>query len=238
MGTVYKCLIIDDENPAHLVIQSHIAKCEDLEFSGSAYNGQQAIQMMKENNYDIVFMDINMPLLNGIEVLQVLPVRPVTIITTAYSEFAFEAYQNDAVDYLQKPITFPRFLKSIEKAKLLWKANRNRAINRSSISLKHDGVSSEVNFDDISHFQSIGNYVKIFFKLHNKPMMVYDSLKNILSITPSESFVQTHKSYVINVDCIKNIEKDQVVLTDNNQIPLGRKFELLVNKTRNERFFA
>jgi DNA-binding LytR/AlgR family response regulator len=232
MGIVYKCLVVDDEKPAHLVIQSHIAKCDDLEFSGSAYNGQQAIQMLKENHYDFVFMDINMPLLNGIEVLLVLPERPVTIITTAYSEFAFDAYQNDAVDYIQKPITFPRFLKSIEKVKSVWKANRNKSIISSSLKLKHEGVAIQVNLDDISHFQSIGNYVRIFFKTQKKPMMVYDSLKNILSNVPAEKYIQTHKSYIINIDCLKNIEKDQVILINDVQIPLGRKFELLVNKMR------
>jgi len=232
MGIIYRCLIVDDEKPAHLVIQSHIAKCDELEFSGSAYNGQQAILMMKENNYDFVFLDINMPLINGIEVLQVLQVRPVTIITTAYSEFAFEAYQNDAVDYLQKPITFPRFLKSIEKAKSVWKANSNKTIISSSLSLKHEGVSVQVKLDDISHFQSIGNYVRIFFKTPKKPMMVYDSLKNILSNIPAEKYIQTHKSYIINIDCLKNIEKDQVILINDVQIPMGRKFELLVNKMK------
>jgi DNA-binding LytR/AlgR family response regulator len=232
MGTVYRCLIVDDEKPAHLVIQSHIAKCDDLEFSGSAYNGQQAIQMMKENNYDFVFMDINMPLINGIEVLQVIAVRPVTIITTAYSEFAFDAYQNDAVDYLQKPITFPRFLKSIEKAKSVWKAKTNKTLTRISLNIKHEGVSTELKFDDISHFQSIGNYVRIFFKTQKKPIMVYDSLKNILSNVPAEKYIQTHKSYIVNIEFIKNIDKGLVILVDNIQIPLGRKFELLVNKMR------
>jgi DNA-binding LytR/AlgR family response regulator len=232
MGIIYRCLIIDDEKPAHLVIQSHIAKCDDLEFSGSAYNGQQAIQMMKENTYDFIFLDINMPLLNGIEVLQVLPIRPVTIITTAYSEFAFEAYQNDAVDYLQKPISFPRFLKSIEKAKSIWKAKTGKTLTNITLNIKHEGVSTEVKLDDISHFQSIGNYVRIFFKTPKKPMMVYDSLKNILSTVPHEKYIQTHKSYIVNIEFIKNIDKGLVILINDIHIPLGRKFELLVNKTR------
>jgi DNA-binding LytR/AlgR family response regulator len=233
MGTVYKCLIIDDEKPAHLVIQSHISNCENLVYSGSAYNGKEAIKLIQENKYDFIFLDINMPLINGIEVLQVLPQRPVTIITTAYSEHAYDAYQYDAVDYLQKPITFPRFLKSIEKATLLWKTNKDKAQNKSHLNLRHEGEGIEIKMDDISHFQSIGNYIKIFFKVQCKPMTVYDSLKNILSNTASEKFIQTHKSYVLNVDCIKNIEKDRVVLINGINVPLGRKYELLVNKTKN-----
>lgn len=235
MGTVYKCLIIDDEKPAHLVIQSHISMCENLVFSGSAYNGKEAIKLIKENKYDFIFLDINMPLINGIEFLQALPQRPVTIITTAYSEHAYDAYQYDAVDYLQKPITFPRFLKSVEKAKLLWETNKDKTENKSHLTLKHEGEEVEIKLDDISHFQSIGNYIKIFFKVQNKHLTVYDSLKNILTKTASEKFIQTHKSYVINVDCIKNIDKDRVVLINDIYVPLGRKYELLVNKNKNRK---
>ena len=115
---------------------------------------------------------------------------------------------------------------------LLWQANKSKAQNKSHLTLKHEGVEIEVKLDDISHFQSIGNYVKIFFNAQNKPILVYGSLKNILSNTDSEKFIQTHKSYVINMDCIKKREKDQVVLLNDIQIPLGRKFELLVNKMR------
>jgi DNA-binding LytR/AlgR family response regulator len=124
-------------------------------------------------------------------------------------------------------------LKSIEKATLLWKTNKDKAQNKSHLNLRHEGEGIEIKMDDISHFQSIGNYIKIFFKVQCKPMTVYDSLKNILSNTASEKFIQTHKSYVLNVDCIKNIEKDRVVLINGINVPLGRKYELLVNKTKN-----
>lgn len=230
MGHVYKCLIVDDEKPAHLVIKSHISNCDDLTFSASAFNGKEAIKMLLENEYDIVFLDIDMPLINGIEVMQTLSKRPATIVTTAYNHFAFEAYQQDAVDYLLKPISLPRFMKSIEKAKYFWHSNNIKTPAKTSIILRVDGENRESQLDDILYFQSIGNYVKVFFKEKNKSVVVYDTLKNILENTPSDVFIQTHKSFIVNTNYIENIGKESLILRGPVSVPLGRKYELLVSR--------
>jgi DNA-binding LytR/AlgR family response regulator len=230
MATPYKCLIVDDEKPAHLVIKSHISHCEDLEFVASAYNGKEALNLLINNEFDFVFLDIEMPLINGIELLQTLPKRPATIITTAYSNFAFEAYQQDAVDYLLKPISFPRFLKAIEKAKYFWKSNQEQKNIKNSILLRIDGEAKEVKLEQIVYFQSIGNYVKVVFNGNQKSVVVYDTLKNIVDMTPSERFVQTHKSYIANIDYIQSVDKESLLLKGDISIPLGRKYELMVQK--------
>ncbi len=230
MATPYKCLIVDDEKPAHLVIKSHISHCEDLEFVASAYNGKEALNLLIHNEFDFMFLDIEMPLINGIELLQTLPKRPATIITTAYSNFAFEAYQQDAVDYLLKPISFPRFLKAIEKAKYFWKSNQEQKNMKNSILLRIDGESKEVKLEQIVYFQSIGNYVKVYFKNNQKSVVVYDTLKNIVDLTPSEQFIQTHKSYIVNIDYIQSLDKENLLLKGDIPIPLGRKYELMVQK--------
>jgi two-component system, LytTR family, response regulator len=230
MATPYKCLIVDDEKPAHLVIKSHISHCEDLEFVASAYNGKEALNLLINNEFDFVFLDIEMPLINGIELLQTLPKRPATIITTAYSNFAFEAYQQDAVDYLLKPISFPRFLKAIEKAKYFWKSNQEQKSIKNSILLRIDGEAKEIKLEQIVYFQSIGNYVKVVFNGHQKSVVVYDTLKNIVDLTPSERFVQTHKSYIANIDYIQSVDKESLLLKGDVNIPLGRKYELMVQK--------
>jgi two-component system, LytTR family, response regulator len=230
MATPYKCLIVDDEKPAHLVIKSHISHCEDLEFVASAYNGKEALNLLINNEFDFVFLDIEMPLINGIELLQTLPKRPATIITTAYSNFAFEAYQQDAVDYLLKPISFPRFLKAIEKAKYFWKSNQEQKNIKNSILLRIDGEAKEVKLEQIVYFQSIGNYVKVVFNGNQKSVVVYDTLKNIVDMTPSERFIQTHKSYIANIDYIQSIDKESLLLKGDILIPLGRKYELMVQK--------
>jgi two-component system, LytTR family, response regulator len=230
MGTPYKCLIVDDEKPAHLVIKSHISHCEDLEFVASAYNGKEALNLLINNAFDFVFLDIEMPLINGMELLQTLPKRPATIITTAYSTFAFEAYQQDAVDYLLKPISFPRFLKAIEKAKYFWKSNQTPKNIPNSIQLRINGEAKLVDLKQIVYFQSIGNYVKVYLNGNQKSLVVYETLKHILDITPSGRFIQTHKSYIANMDYIESITKEVVLLKNDVNIPLGRKFELMVQQ--------
>jgi two-component system, LytTR family, response regulator len=233
MGTAYKCLIVDDEKPAHLVIQSHLSHCPELVYSGSAYNGKEAIKLLLENDYDCLFLDIDMPLINGLEVLQTLSKRPATIITTAHNQFAFEAYQHDAVDYLLKPISLPRFLKSIEKAKYFWLSNSVSLPEKTTILLKIDCENKEINLKNILYFESIGNYVKVFFIDKNKPIVVYETLKNIVDNTPSDRFVQVHKSYIVNAHFIENIGKESVTIGGGISLPLGRKYELLVNRVVN-----
>jgi two-component system, LytTR family, response regulator len=222
MGIKYKCLIVDDEKQAHQVLKSHISNCEELEWSADAYNGKEAIQILSQQKFDIVFLDIEMPLLNGIEVMQTLPNRPATIITTAYTNFAFDAYQNDAVDYLLKPISFPKFLKSIEKAKNNYVPKT--ANNYNVLKLKSEGIYKELKIDEVRYIQSFGNYLKIFITSKNQPIVVYNSLKNFINSSSSKFFVQTHKSFIINVNYLETVGNDFVVIKGNIKIPLGRKF--------------
>jgi two-component system, LytTR family, response regulator len=229
MEFAYKCLVVDDEVPAHLVIKSHLSHFDEFEYVDSAYNGKEAIQFMTENEYDCVFLDIEMPLINGIEVLQTMKNRPATIITTAYDNFAFEAYQQDAIDYLLKPISLSRFMKSMEKVKKYLGVKSNTKSDKMFI-LKIDGIAKEISYDDIIYFQSTGNYIKVFLKDYNKAIIIYDSLKNLLNNLPSNSFVQTHKSYVINSNLVTGLMKDKLILSNAINVPIGRKYELLLNK--------
>jgi two-component system, LytTR family, response regulator len=235
MGTSYKCLIVDDEKPAHMVIKSHISNCEDLEFGASAYNGKEAIKLLNETKFDILFLDIDMPLINGVELMETKMNRPPTIITTAYNHFAFDAYQHDAIDYLLKPISFSRFLKATQKIKNTKSEIIETEVFMPTIFLKIEGISREYKVADILYFESIGNYLKVYFVDKSKPVIVYDSLKNIISSTPTNVFIQTHKSYIVNVEYLLSITKEDFVLKGNITLPLGRKYELLVNNRINEK---
>ncbi len=231
MGAIYKCLIVDDESPAHLVLTSHISNCEELTHAASAYNGKEAIQLLSRNQYDIIFLDIDMPVVTGLEVMQTLSKRPATIVTTAYDKFAFEAYQSDAVDYLLKPISFPRFLKAVEKAKHFSELEIKKETTKTTILLRADGDSKEFMLSDILYFQSIGNYVKVYFK-DGGILIVYETLKNLLNSTPSNRFVQIHKSFIINIEFLEHIGKENVVLKNGATLPVGRRYHLLVSKIR------
>lgn len=232
MGVTYKCLIIDDEKPAHQVLLSHIKQCEDLECIGHAYSGKEALTFLQTNEVDILFLDINMPLVSGLELLAMLPVKPTTIVTTAYSEFALESYQNDAVDYLLKPISFSKFLKAVEKAKIFCK-ERKHSIRKSlphSILVKEDGFDYFINMNDIIYIESAGNYIKIFSKSRRKSYFVYGSLVGFKTELIGEEFVQIHRSFIINKNHIKERFMSKLVLTNEDEVPIGRKYQILLDQ--------
>lgn len=227
MGLTYKCLIADDEVPAHLVIKSHISKISDLEFTASASNGKEALQLMQEHYFDIVFLDINMPIVTGIELMQQLPVRPATIITTAYSDYALDAYRYDAADYLVKPIALHDFAKAVAKAKIFCNAKKILPQNK-NLTLKIGREEVDIVTADITCIESYGNYLKVFLQDRIMPIVAYGAL-SALANTLNANFVRVHKSYIINILYIKAIEGTTLTLTNNMQVPVGRKYQILLN---------
>ncbi len=218
----YSCLIVDDEYPAHDVIKSFIASHGHLVYAKSCYNGEDALKELSAANYDIVFLDINMPLLNGIEVLKKLGSIPAIIITTAYTKFAFEAYQNDALDYLQKPITIERFNKAISKA--IEYANSRRQKTLQCLILKVDGLKQKVNQKDIVYCQSMGNFIKFFIVETSKPIITNQTLSKQLSLLDPELFLQIHRTCIVNKLFIARRKENLLVLKNGVELPIGRKF--------------
>ncbi|MEC4113973.1 LytR/AlgR family response regulator transcription factor [Myroides pelagicus] len=229
MGITYKCLIVDDEKPAHQVLLSHINQCAELICVGHAYNGKEALTFIQENEVDILFLDINMPLVSGIEFLGMLAVKPTTIVTTAYSDYALDSYQNDAVDYLLKPISFAKFLKAVEKAKVFCKDRGGQQEAPSVISIKEDGVDYKVNLDDILYIESAGNYIKVFTTGRRKSYFVYGSLIGIKSELLRDSFIQVHRSFVINKEQVKKRLASKVIMNNDEEVPIGRKYQILLD---------
>lgn len=232
MGITYKCLIIDDEKPAHQVLLSHIKQCNDLECVGHAYSGREALTFLQNNEVDILFLDINMPLLSGLELLGMLPVKPTTIVTTAYSEFALESYQNDAVDYLLKPIAFSKFLKAVEKAKVFCKDRKEsiKKIQPLCVVVKEDGFDYFIEKNDIIYVESAGNYIKVFTNSRRKSYFVYGSLVGFKTELEGDEFVQIHRSFVINKKYIKERFMSKVILKNNDEVPIGRKYQILLDQ--------
>ncbi len=224
----YKCLIVDDETPAHEVIMAHINKTEHLEITGRAFNGKEALDFLLLHKVDIVFLDIDMPKLSGMELLECLPYQPNIILTTAYNNFAFEAYQKDVIDYLLKPISYSRFLKAVNKISL-----KPESLAETShypiIDLKIDGIIEKIDSQNISLVESIGNYIKIFFT-EGKPLVVQQTMKYIESILPQPYFIRIHKSYLIKKDAIIHRTKNDITLINNKILPIGRKYAILLDK--------
>lgn len=232
MEFTYRCLIIDDETPAHKALASHIAKYDDLEHSGSAFNGMEALKMLNENSYDIIFLDINMPVFSGVDLMEMQPNRPLTIITTAYSDFALSAYQNDAIDYLLKPISFEKFSKAIEKAKTYYSGiSLKKGTNAKGkiLSFRINGQMEEMLLDDIIYIESLGNYMKLFSSKANLPIIIYGSLSSITAELSVPNFVQVHRSYVVNSNKIQSFASKTLTMSNGESLPVGRKYQILLD---------
>ena len=222
-------MVVDDEVPAHRVIHSHISKTDVLEVVGDAYDGKEALDFLTKNKVDIVFLDIEMPKLTGIELLQCLPYPVSVILTTAYSNFGYEAYENDVVDYLLKPVSFPRFLKAVNKVVKTLEPVVEVKLDYPKLEFKHEGVLKVVDTEQILYVESIGNYIKIHFT-NDKPMLVTQTMKYLTSVLPAEYFIRIHKSYVVKRAQITEIRKTELVLNNTIVLPVGRKFSVLLER--------
>lgn len=223
----YKCLIIDDEAPAHKVLHSHISKTEIFEIVGDVYDGKEALDFMTKTQVDVIFLDIEMPKLTGLELLQCLPYPTIVILTTAYSNFGFEAYENNVVDYLLKPISYPRFLKAINKVVPLFNKEEPKEVKYPSIEIKHEGILKIIETQNVLYIESVGNYIKIHLE-NEKPLLITQTMKYIGSLLPSELFTRIHKSFIVKRSAISEIRKTELTLSNKVTLPIGRKYSVLL----------
>ncbi|WP_430611940.1 LytR/AlgR family response regulator transcription factor [Flavobacterium sp. JP2137] len=229
MATPYNCFIVDDEKPAHQVIQAHVNQCDDLVVVGQAYSGTEALKSLQQTPVDILFLDINMPLISGLELLKILPEKPITIITTAYSDFALESYQLDVVDYLLKPVSFTSFVKATQKAKIFCSQRERFKTAKTQLTIRENGTAIVLDYAAVLFVESAGNYLKIFVQGRARAYFVYGSLLSIKEDLVSDDFLQVHRSYIINRQHLIRTDKKILYLTDNYQIPIGRKYQILVD---------
>jgi len=215
-----KCIIVDDEPAAHYVLANYIKQNPQLELVFQCYNGIEVMDYLRENKVDLMFLDINMPEISGMELLKILPIYPKTILTTAYSEFALESYDYGVIDYLLKPIYFPRFLKAVERffsTESIVKSEPEEVVVN-SISIKVDGYFIEIELDQLLYAQSFGNYVK----LHTvkRTYLASCTTAELEKELPEKSFMRIHKSYIVALDKIDDSDKD-FVLIKKEKLPIG-----------------
>jgi two-component system LytT family response regulator len=164
--------------------------------------------------------------------MEIQPKRPLTIVTTAYSDFALSAYQNDAIDYLLKPISFEKFSKAIEKARTYYSGKslkKDDTTNKKVLSVRVNGQMTDVVISDILYIESLGNYMKLYSAKLNLPLLIYGSLASITSEIDSTDFLQVHRSYIVNVNKIKAVTFKNLTMNTNEIIPVGRKYQILLN---------
>lgn len=228
------CIIVDDEPPAHKVLENYIRKIRSLKLIGNCYNAIEALNFLHENKVDILFLDINMPGLSGLEMLKTLQSPPIVILTTAYSEFALESYEFGVTDYLMKPIRFDRFLKAINRVIQLRssssappEAGENTAQEKeTSVFIKVDGILRKVHFSDILYVESKGNYVRLHSS--SERLLTADTLSNMTKRL-GVGFVRVHKSYVVNLEQITGLEGNRLLIGA-EKIPIGNSYRQEVLK--------
>ena len=208
----WKCIIIDDEPVARKILEEYVADVDFLELVGKAQNPLKAAALLASSKIDLMFLDINMPRMNGIEFLKTSDSLPPAVMTTAYSEYAIESFALDVVDYLVKPFAFERFLKACKKAGdflgLVQSAERIQKVPEDYFFVKHNGFIEKVMFDELLWIEAKQNYVVLH--TDSRKMIVYITLKGILQQLPEEQFLKIHKSTIVNLSKIKSIQGNVV----------------------------
>ncbi len=211
-----KCIIVDDEPVARKVLEEYIADVDFLELKGKSENPVKANAILHNEEIDLMFLDINMPKLSGIEFLRTSSSLPMTIITTAYSDYAIEGFELDVIDYLLKPISFERFLKACNKAKDYLGLQNRRDENTGNLAnsnyffVKCDGRFEKVLYNELVYIEAMLNYVVLHTE--TRKLIVYLTIKDIAEKLPADIFLKVHKSYIVNVNKIKSIEGNEINL--------------------------
>ncbi|HLX92427.1 MAG TPA: LytTR family DNA-binding domain-containing protein [Puia sp.] len=202
-----KCIVIDDEPVARKILEEFIKEIEFLQLVGTAEHPLAAMSMLEKQETDILYLDINMPKLSGLEFLNSFKTEASVILTTAYSEHAVEAFGLDVVDYLVKPISFERFLKASNKARDACVAKMPRQLEptkRNHFFVKNDQLVERVFYDELIYAEAMLNYVLLHTT--SKKIMVYLTIKSLQEQLPAEEFIKVHKSFIVNIKKIKSIQ--------------------------------
>ncbi|HEX6179880.1 MAG TPA: LytTR family DNA-binding domain-containing protein [Chitinophagaceae bacterium] len=224
-----KCIVIDDEPLAIQLLENHIAKVSFLELASTFSNPMEALISINSRPVDLIFLDIQMPQLNGIHFMQLLQNRAQVIITSAYQEYAIDGFEHNVIDYLLKPISFERFYKAVEKAHNL--KNPAQKIDRSQelqpatggyIFVKVETKMVRVELDDILFIEGLKNYVSIMTK--SQRIITLQVMKQLEEILPPNRFIRVHKSYIVAMDKISSIERQEITIND-RIIPIGITYQ-------------
>jgi DNA-binding LytR/AlgR family response regulator len=232
-----KCVIIDDEPIARKLIEEFISDIEFLELVGQAENPTKAITLLDNNQIDLIFLDINMPVISGINFLKNSKYPASIIMTTAYAEHAVEAFSLDVLDYLVKPIPFERFLKACNKAKQAHETKIQMAKSPQGqddhFFIKCDTQIEKVMYDELLYAESMMNYVLLYTA--TRKMIVYLTLKSLEDQLPSNLFVKVHKSFIVNRSKIKSIEGNMISI-GNDKITISQNLrEKVLNEILKDR---
>ncbi|QGY44706.1 response regulator [Maribellus comscasis] len=224
-----RCLIVDDEHLAREAIKAYIEKIPELALVGECENALQAMAFLRKENIDLIFLDIEMPEIDGISFLKYVKNNPRVVFTTAYRNYAIEAFDLDVIDYLLKPISFERFVLAInkfyERKNSNVSHNETNKTNRNFINIKANRKTYKIDIVNIDYIESLKDYVKIICA--DESIITHDSLSNFETILKEYGFIRTHNSFLVAIDKIKSFNSESVFLK-NKELPISRTYKKFV----------
>lgn len=219
-----KCMVIDDEPLAVEMVKNFILRTPFLQFTASFTDAVDALTALKENLIDLLFLDINMPDLDGMSLAAMVPESTRIIFITAFKEYAFDSYGVDALDFLLKPINYVRFLKSAEKARQWFEMSSNRQApestpetKRNTLFLRIDGELKQININQILYISGLKNYVMFYMEDQQRPLVTHLTMKAVEDMLPTNDFMRVHRSYIVALQKISSVDR-------NNTIHIGKEY--------------
>ena len=232
-----RCIAVDDEKLVLELLVDNISQVPYLQLIKACRNAMEAIEILQQEKIDLIFLDIQMPKLSGLQFIQTLQQPPMIILITAYEKYALESYNLNVVDYLLKPVSFERFLKACNKAKKLYDLENEKTDIHKEQLPDHIFINVEytlvkISFADILFIEGLKDYMKIHLASSSKPAITKMSLKGMEEKLPADKFIRVHKSYIVAADKITVIKRD-LVYVGNNEIPVSDFYKENLSKITN-----
>jgi DNA-binding LytR/AlgR family response regulator len=225
-----RCIVVDDEKLALELMEDNVKKMPGLELVATCKNAMEAMAFLQQGQVDLIFLDIQMPGISGVQFLKGLVKSPMVIMTTAYENYALEGFNLDVVDYLVKPFSFERFLKAVNKAfelgsvRLKKDTQPKAQVNEGFMFVNADYSIVRINHPDIIYIEGLKDYIKIYLKSTNKPVITRLSMHFMESKLPFEGFARVHRSFIVSLDKITAFKRTRILLND-VEIPVGDNYK-------------
>jgi DNA-binding LytR/AlgR family response regulator len=234
-----KCIIIDDEPLALNIMKSYCEEIGNLDVVGTFTNPMDASNVLMGSEVDLIFLDIEMPQISGLDFVKTLDRKPLFIVTTAYHQYALEGFELNAVDYLVKPIPFARFVKAVNRAREIYLLKRDSKkiplqtapssgidqMDDQFVFIKSDYENIKLKYSDMLYIQGLKEYLRIYVKIEvKKPILTLMSFKQLMEKLPDNQFLRVHRSFVVNIACITAVQRNKIIIGD-IRIPIGESYK-------------
>jgi DNA-binding LytR/AlgR family response regulator len=224
-----RCIIVDDEPLVRELLEDNVRQVPFLELVKSCKSALEALEILRSTQIDLIFLDIQMPQLNGLQFLQTLQNPPLVIMVTAYEKYALEGFNLQVTDYILKPFSFDRFLKACNRAAELFQLKHSETSNSADFFVNVEYMFVKIVAADIEYIEGLKDYIKIHLSSSDKPVLTRMSLKSIEAKLPAGAFIRTHKSFLVPISKITTIKRDFVCI-GKTEIPVSETFKENVSK--------